>query len=190
MKSYTIHLIRHGVTKGNEEGRYIGKTDLPLSEAGAARIRNLGEQYEYPKAQAFFSSPQKRCVETLRLLYPDAKPILLDGLNECDFGEWEGKTAEEIAAKDAQFGRWIAGNGGPVTPPKGESGGVFMHRVCATFEKIAEGMMKSGITTGVIVAPGGALMSILSAYGLPRAEFYDWMTENGRGYSIRITPSL
>lgn len=33
-------------------------------------------------------------------------------------------------------------------------------------------------------------MTILSAYGLPKAGFYDWLTENGCGYSLRITPGL
>lgn len=50
--------------------------------------------------------------------------------------------------------------------------------------------MRSGTTSAVVVAHGGTLMSILSAYGLPRASFYDWMTENGCGYSMRITPGL
>ena len=65
-----------------------------------------------------------------------------------------------------------------------------MQRVCAAFEKIVEGMMRSGTSSAVIVAHGGTIMSILSAYGLPRANFYDWMTENGCGYSLRITPGL
>ena len=30
MKNYTIYLIRHGITEGNLEGKYIGLTDLPL----------------------------------------------------------------------------------------------------------------------------------------------------------------
>lgn len=190
MKSYTIHLIRHGMTEGNEEGRYIGSTDLPLSAAAERRLKALATKYPYPQAEAYFVSPLKRCVQTMKILYPQAKPILIDDFRECSFGEWEGKTAKEIAAKDPAFARWISGQGKEVTPPGGESGGVFMQRVCASFEKIVQGMMSSGITSAVIVAHGGTLMSILSAYGLPRAQFYDWMTESGCGYSMRITPGL
>ena len=65
-----------------------------------------------------------------------------------------------------------------------------MHRVCAAFEKLVEELMRTRTTSAVIVAHGGVLMTILSAYGLPRAGFYDWITENGCGYSIRITPGL
>lgn len=41
-------------------------------------------------------------------------------------------------------------------------------------------MMRTGITSAVIVAHGGVMMTILAAYGLPRANFYDWLTGNGR----------
>jgi alpha-ribazole phosphatase len=190
LKSYTIHLIRHGLTAGNAEGRYIGSTDLPLSAEGIKRLKKLAKKAPYPKADVYFCSPLKRCTQTMKILYPEAKPILMNDLRECDFGEWEGKTAKEIAAKDPAFARWIAGEGKEVVPPGGESGAQFFQRTCAAFEKIVKGLMTSGITSAVIVAHGGSLMSILSAYGLPRAEFYDWMTESGCGYSMRIMPDL
>ena len=178
------------MTAGNEEGRYVGSTDLPLSEAGARRLKALAAKYGYPQAGAFFCSPLRRCTETMRILYPEAKPILIDGFRECSFGEWEGRTAKEIAAKDPAFAKWISGQGEPVTPPGGENGGAFLQRTCAAFEKVVQGLMASGITSAVVVAHGGTLMSILSAYGLPRAKFYDWMTDSGCGYSMRITPGL
>ncbi len=190
MKSYTVHLIRHGLTQGNEEGRYIGSTDLPLSAQGEKRLRVLSAGKPYPRAQAYFTSPLTRCTQTLRILYPNAKPIVIDDFRECDFGAWEGKTAREIAAEDPMFARWIAGGAGRATPPGGESGGAFAQRVCAAFEKVVEGMMRSGVTSGVIVTHGGAIMTILAAYGLPKAKFYDWMCESGCGYSMRITPGL
>lgn len=190
MKSYTVHLIRHGTTAGNEEGRYIGSTDLPLSPGGAEALRKLRRAHPYPEAQAYFSSPMKRCVQTLGILYPDARPILVGDLRECSFGDWEGKTAEEIAAEDERFRRWVSGGGEPIVPPNGEDGGAFARRVCAAFEKIVEGLMRSGVTSAAVVAHGGAIMAILSAFGLPRAEFYEWMTQPGRGYSMRVTPGL
>lgn len=190
MKSYTIHLIRHGVTEGNEQGRYIGSTDLPLSAAGKEQLLALGGRHPYPQAQAYFSSPMRRCTETTRILYPDAKPILIPDLRECSFGDWEGKTAEEISAEDGRFRQWIAGNGEPVSPPNGEDGASFARRVCAAFEKIVEGLMRSGMTSAVLMMHGGAMMSVLATYGLPRAQFYDWMTQPGCGYSMRIVPGL
>ncbi|XOQ44859.1 MAG: Alpha-ribazole phosphatase [Clostridium sp.] len=190
MKSYTVHFIRHGTTEGNEQGRYIGSTDLPLSARGAEHLRTLMKKHPYPQAQAYISSPLRRCTETMGILYPESKPILVPDLRECDFGDWEGKTAQEIAAQDDRFRQWVAGNGKQITPPNGEDGATFAQRVCSAFERIVEGLMRSGMTSAVIVTHGGVIMSILATYGLPRAEFYDWMMEPGCGYSMRIIPGL
>ena len=38
MKSYKIHLLRHGLTEANERGWYLGLTDLPLSPSGLAAL--------------------------------------------------------------------------------------------------------------------------------------------------------
>ena len=58
------------------------------------------------------------------------------------------------------------------------------------FEKLVENAVKSGYKDTVIVTHGGVIMTILAAYGVPRAKFYDWVVNNGCGYSIRIMPSL
>ena len=42
MKTYQIHLIRHAVTKGNLEGRYIGHTDESVCEEGMAQLDEMG----------------------------------------------------------------------------------------------------------------------------------------------------
>ena len=39
MKSYTIHLIRHGISQGNLLGQYIGVTDSPLSKEGKEQLK-------------------------------------------------------------------------------------------------------------------------------------------------------
>ena len=41
MKTYQIHLIRHAVTKGSLEGRYIGHTDEPVCEEGMAQLKDI-----------------------------------------------------------------------------------------------------------------------------------------------------
>ena len=41
MQSYVIHLIRHGVSEGSLEGRYVGITDSPLSGEGRHQLQEL-----------------------------------------------------------------------------------------------------------------------------------------------------
>ena len=34
------------------------------------------------------------------------------------------------------------------------------------------------------------MTTLLSVYGLPQAKPFDWVCDNGYGYSLRITPML
>nr|WP_317412309.1 histidine phosphatase family protein [uncultured Solibaculum sp.] len=188
MKSYTIHLIRHGLTDGNAKGQYIGSTDLPLAPEGLAQLLDLKERFVYPKADAYFTSPLLRCRQTLKALYPDSKPLVIPGLSECNFGRWEGKTANDLQS-DPEFVQWIEA-GGKDAPPGGESSAQFQARCCEAFSKVVEGLMKTGTTSAVIVTHGGVIMTLLATFGLPRANFYDWLVDSGCGYSVRITPNL
>ena len=58
MKTFKLHLIRHGVTAGNLQGLYIGSgTDIPLCDEGRAQLAELKERFEYPQVDTVFSSP-------------------------------------------------------------------------------------------------------------------------------------
>ena len=188
MKSYTIHLIRNGLTDENLEGRYIGHTNVDLGEEGRAQLHQMKEDLIYPPVEAVFTSPLKRCTETAKILYPDNKPIVIDGFIEYNFGEFENKTAEELKEHPV-FPKWLAGEKG-VEPPFGESNEKFEQRVRSTFEKVAEGLMKTGTTPAAIVTHGGVIMSILAAYGIPEYPMHEWLTPNGCGFTVKVNPSL
>ena len=144
MKAYKIHLIRHAMTEENLDGKYIGQTDMTVfffffrqnldiieeSEYGRSQIKEIIDEYGgYPEVDAVVSSPLKRCTETAKLIYPDKEPMILNGLIEYDFGEFEGRTADEMKDDDA-FKAWLSGEH-PETPvPFGESQAAFNERVC------------------------------------------------------------
>ena len=98
-----IWLIRHGMTEGNRHQRYIGVTDEPLCEEG----RKLLRKFTYPKPQAVFVSPLKRCLETAAILFDDPKVRIIDQLAECNFGEFENKNYKELSG-DPRYQAWIA----------------------------------------------------------------------------------
>ena len=75
----------------------------------------MKEKNLYPDAQVHFVSPLKRCIETANIIYPDAKPIIIKDFSECDFGDWEGKTGEELK-DNTEFQKWVSG-GENATPP-------------------------------------------------------------------------
>lgn len=186
MKTYQIFLIAHASAEGSAEGRYIGHTDAPLSEEGREHLNEMKNTYAYPDAQVVFTGPLKRCTQTAAVLYPDKSPIVLDGFIECNFGEFENMTAEELKNNEA-FALWLSGKS---APPFGESSEHFGKRVCSTFEKTADGMMKSGVFSAAIITHSGVIGAILSAYGLPEAPIYEWMSSPCCGYALRLDPAM
>ena len=188
MKSYVIHLIRHGAIDETLSGKYIGTTDPPLSDKGKLALKKLAFTHAYPQPPVVFTSPLKRCTQTCAVLFPERKPLVIADLSECNFGEWEGKTAEELKGSE-DFQKWLAGDNS-VKPPRGESNADFVRRVCKIFESIVEGLMETGSTECAVVTHGGVIMTLLAVYGLPQAKPFEWAMENGCGYSVRVTPML
>ncbi len=188
MQSYVIHFIRHGSIDETLSGKYIGTTDAVLSDKGKIMLRKLNSEHFYPQPKVVFTSPLKRCTQTCKILFPELKPLVIDALSECNFGEWEGKTADELKS-NPDFEKWLAGDNS-VKPPRGESNADFVRRICNMFDSIVEGLMKTGTTEAAIVTHGGVIMTLLAVYGLPQAKPFEWAMENGCGYSLRITPLL
>ena len=188
MQSYEIHFIRHGTTTQDNKGKYIGITNVPLSDKGVADLKKHDRLYIYPGTPLLYTSPLLRCIQTCNVLYPALKPIVLEGLSECSFGDWEGKTADELK-NNTEFINWLA-NSKDNRPPNGESGAEFTLRICRTFEKLVKDLIQSGETRAVVVTHAGVITTLLSVYGLPQAESYRWQMDNGFGYSLRITPLL
>lgn len=188
MKSYTIYLFRHGLTKGNINAQYIGHTDYPLTTDSIQSLKNIKAHAHYPAVEAVFSSPLKRCADSARILFPNNKLITIDDLIEYNFGEFEEHTAKELE-NNTDFQKWLKGDMRS-RPPFGESNAEFVHRICAAFEKIVNGCIKTGTQTFAFVGHAGVLMTILACYGLPEAPMAHWQMDAGYGYKLRLTPSL
>ena len=188
MKTYRIHFIRNGITTGNLEGRYIGHTDEVLAPEGVNQIKNMDETMIYPYCDVVFSSPLKRCLQTAHIIYPDKEPIVINELIECNFGEFENKTADELNDSE-DFLNWIKG-GKDACPPHGESSEEFGKRVVKAFNNIVEGLIKTGTTDAVIVAHGGVIMTILSVFGFPEQDMTAWRAPGGCGYTMIVTPQI
>lgn len=179
-----IWLIRHGMTEGNRYQRYIGVTDEPLCEEG----RELLRKFTYPKPQAVFVSPLKRCLETAAILFDDPKVRIIDQLAECDFGEFENKNYKELSG-DPRYQEWIDSNG-ILTFPGGESKEECAVRNLEGFQRAVTACIREEITEAALVVHGGTIMNIMEQYVLPKKEFYEWHVGNGCGYLVELDPVL
>lgn len=171
-----VIFIRHGKTKGNEEHKYIGVTDEPLSEKGALEIKSN----DYPESERIISSPMKRCLDTAEIIYK-IKPEIFCDLKEYDFGEFENKSFEDLKDNPI-YKKWLNSKG-TTDFPVGEGQKNFSQRCCNCFKDI----IKNNVTDSVaFVVHGGTIMAILEKYAYPQKSFYDWHIENGKGYVFEL----
>ena len=176
-----LTIIRHGSTKGNEEKRYIGRTDESLSENG---IKNINEKKSvYKKTDLLFISPMKRCRQTAEILFPDFEAIIIDELREMDFGCFEGKNYNELS-DDLRYKEWVdSGCKGMI--PDGESFDDFIKRSATGFEKCVDiCKTRMNIDSATVVAHGGTIMAVLSK--LTGMDFFDFHVKNGEGYYLEM----
>ncbi len=165
-----VIFIRHGKTKGNTEGRYIGTTDEPLAKIGISELKSI----KYPYAARIISSPLKRCIQSAQLIYNTNNIEVFKDLRECDFGEFENKNYEELR-DNAYYKRWLE-SGGKIPFPKGEGHKEFCLRCCECFESIVKSNKSN---TVAFVVHGGTIMAVLEKY--EGISFYDRQIKNG-GY--------
>ena len=169
-----ILLLRHGLTAGNLEKRYIGRTDEPLCPEGISEL----QQCSYPRCDMLISSPMQRCVQTAEILFPAQTVRVYDAFRECDFGDFEGKNYTELNG-NPQYQAWID-TGGTMPFPNGESPDVFRTRCCDGFRQVTEEY--SDAESIAFVVHGGTIMAVLSQFALPHRDYYDWMTANAHGW--------
>ena len=190
MRSYKLHLIRHGLTEGNLKAQYLGSgTDVPLCEEGRERLVKLRETFTYPWPEKLYVSPMKRTVETAKIIYPNHDYVIVDGLKECNFGEFEGKTFSELMAKDSNFSKWLDPDSG-YKPKGGEASADFAQRIVLALDTVLMDMMRNGIHEASAVTHGGVIVLLLSLLGFPRKQSSEWTTDNGCGFTIMTTPEM
>ena len=95
----SVILVRHAHTVWTAEGRYQGRSDLPLTSDGigaatclAVRLRDLGiaSVVASPLARAFHTA--QIVAASLGLAQPKREPRLM----EVAYGDWEGMTQQEV----------------------------------------------------------------------------------------------
>jgi len=169
-----ITFIRHGLTKENLEKRYIGWSNPSLCRKGILELK----EKTYPKTpDIVFSSDLNRSVETAKLIYPNAKPKLLKELREMNFGQFEGKTYEELKHNE-HYQKWV-NHPFQITPPEGESYITFQKRVQQAWEKMVRTLENLAVKQIVCISHGGTIRELLTQHGPNNLTFWDYSMKHG-----------
>jgi len=130
----TLLLIRHAHT--DMAGRFCGHSDPELSCTGRQQLPELITQLRQWPLSRVYASDLKRAVQTAQAVVSiqnvaqNNLPVQIrPALREIYFGEWEGRSWDEIEAADpATASAWLKGYP-HIAPPRGERFQDFEQRV-------------------------------------------------------------
>lgn len=158
---HRLILIRHAQIGSQYTGRYLGSTNVPLSEAGCRQAGKLAGVLGKLRPEKIFCSPLLRARQTVEAITKEFCPIVEfdDNLREIGFGRWEGLTFEEIADRDpAGVRQWAAG-GIDFTFPDGERTNHFIERIELALDRI----IKDPIPIIAVISHGGVIRFMICA---------------------------
>ena len=135
-----MYFLRHGETTSSMSGGYCGVLDLNLTPEGEQMAEDFAQAYQNLPWQAIFASTLSRAIATAT---PLAKALGMgiqqrDGLREIAYGNWEGKTPEQVNQEyHDEYVKWLADPGWN-SPTGGEKGIDIARRSSAVLEEIEQ----------------------------------------------------
>jgi probable phosphoglycerate mutase len=166
----TLHLVRHGRTRYNDDGLIQGWADSPITDDGMVGVRAAAEHLRGSMFDAAYSSSSARAVttaETILAHHPAVPLVVRDELRELHFGQYEARAASDLlgVVEWTDMLRTVL-DGTFAGLPGGESGRTYLDRVTSAFAEI-ESAHRPGDHV-LVVTHGLTLMTYLaSANGLP-----------------------
>lgn len=116
MARQLVVLVRHGETEWSRDGRHTGKSDIPLTDVGREQARKLGPELKQWSFALVLTSPLQRAEETCRLAGYGERAQVRPGLEEWDYGTYDGKRSKEIKATAPDWSLWRDGGPGGEVP--------------------------------------------------------------------------
>jgi broad specificity phosphatase PhoE len=151
-----VYLVRHGRTIMNVEIRFRGRLEIPLDEKGREEAWQAATSLAGAGLTAVYTSPLGRAREVADAISTTtgAPVVSLPDLVNLDYGDWEGLTKEECAARDPDA--WHCYRTDPETAacPGGEALSTAADRVMRALRTIGEthpGEAVAAVTHGVMV---------------------------------------
>ncbi len=160
--------IRHGETDWNREFRFQGQRDILLNERGRLQAERNGRTVASILRDGewqLVASPLGRAEETMRIVLETAgegaRSFETDArLTEISYGEWEGLTLADVAARFPKEEQARDADKWGYLPPNGESYKMVAERVALWLETLKDPTL--------VVAHGGTLRVLLYLLaGLP-----------------------
>ena len=188
-ESVHLTLVRHGETDWNKEGKTQGHEDIPLNATGRKEAEALAEELHNVRFDGIVTSDLSRAKETADILSKKLKiPILevTELLRERKFGEWEGKSKEDLLAKHSLSSTNVSFH--HHTPKHGESLSAFLKRL----QQVCDHVLKNYAGKHILLVAHSGTLQGLSALteNLSYAECMQGRIKTGSALSLTINPLL
>ena len=153
-----IYLLRHGQTEENKRGAYYGNLNIGLNEIGISQGNKASVYFNDIKLDRVYVSDKKRTVEMANLVLGQAKPTFIvdSRINETNFGDFEGKTYEEIKMLYPRECVCMQNNWMEFAPPGGES----YIQLCERVKSFMEDIKKLEVDNILICSHSGVVRAI------------------------------
>jgi Fructose-2,6-bisphosphatase len=174
-----ILLVRHGQTDWNLEERFRGRFDVPLNEAGRHQAQATGQWIASRwNVSAIYASPLSRAVQTAEAIarWFSLPVTAYPGLIDLDFGDWQGKTPDEVRATWPQIYRAWLENPQSVRIPGGETIDELRSRALKAVQELVARHSKETIVLVAHTDVNRAL--ILEILGLPTNQIWRLRQDN------------
>ena len=109
MSKLRLFVVRHGETAWSRERRFAGSRDVALEPEGLRQCEAVARALAPQAVVAVYASPLERARASAEVIAkPHRLPVEIDpAFGEMAFGEWEGLTREEVAARfPAAYEEW------------------------------------------------------------------------------------
>ena len=173
MSHLNLYFLRHGETLSSQTGTYCGVLDIDMTEQGYLMAEDFASAYRQLPWQAIYASPLKRTQLTAKPLADllGLKVFLRDGLREISYGQWEGKSPEQVNSQyHDDYVSWLADPGWN-HPTDGERGIDIARRSSEVIEEIRKTHQEGNI---LIVSHKATIRIMLCSFlGIDLGRFRD-----------------
>ena len=137
----TLYLAVHGQTEYSLQGKMEGGKDIPLSGTGVKQAERLSDELSEISFDTVVSSPMERArhtAETVLKKHSEVSFEVDDGFGERRFGEFEGRTPEQIRERFPEVYENNYLDIPDYAPPWGESLKEFDDRVSKALSQLVK----------------------------------------------------
>jgi probable phosphoglycerate mutase len=138
--SAIVFLVRHGLTKSNIDGFYMGWSSEDLNEAGYTQARRLSLRLARLPIASIYTSPLRRAYTTAAILNEphQVELTVMEDLTEVHLGDWQGLHIDEVKQRWPELWQQSRVDPSEITLPDGESVREMAQRSIRAFETVVE----------------------------------------------------